>query len=500
MIGCSDEEPGDALSRIPPAFEPFAAIPRWCAWVKETRTTKAGEAGTQKTPYIGWFYDSRKQRHVKLRGKVNASATWLTGDRALDLASAFADQGAQGGIGVLLGRLDNGTNQSLVCIDLDAARSPDTGGLEPWAAAVVARFADSFAEVSPSGRGVHLFLLVHDDDLQAFRREMPLGKAGRKWARPAVSGQKAEAIEILIGGYSTVTGHALVRAPQRISRARLEDLRWLVCEAGPALQSEPSRDPVEVEPRNTVRQGAPAAKKAPDSEARERTVRGSKSQLRRMVTDRDLNDSEFQMLAAFWWQARQQTRPKFRRSSVAHAVLESLPGARQQSHRASNTVTATKRSLDEKGLLHCIQKAERPWAARQGKAKVYEVIALLPYDPRRGAPGNDVLRAEVFRIAETVWERMVFGLPPFELRVLLWLLSTQKEEAFWLAARAVAEVLGRNPERAGEALDSLCGEGWLECIVPRMSGRPGCYRLSEELRRHGEEHPPTPNNLVVAAF
>ena len=41
-------------------------------------------------------------------------------------------------------------------VDLDACRDPQDGRLEPWAEDLV-RQLDTFAEVSPSGRGVHLF-------------------------------------------------------------------------------------------------------------------------------------------------------------------------------------------------------------------------------------------------------------------------------------------------------------------------------------------------------
>src|SRR5690606_23560882 len=42
-------------------------------------------------------------------------------------------------------------------IDLDGCRDPETGDLEPWAAAVYSRFSGTYAEVSPSGTGIKIF-------------------------------------------------------------------------------------------------------------------------------------------------------------------------------------------------------------------------------------------------------------------------------------------------------------------------------------------------------
>jgi putative DNA primase/helicase len=44
-----------------------------------------------------------------------------------------------------------------VGIDLDGCRDPQTGVIEPWALEVV-RLLDSYTEVSPSGRGLHIWV------------------------------------------------------------------------------------------------------------------------------------------------------------------------------------------------------------------------------------------------------------------------------------------------------------------------------------------------------
>ena len=59
-------------------------------------------------------------------------------------------------------------------IDLDHCRDPQTGTIEPWAQAIVDRF-DTFAEVSVSGTGVHIWI-----------KSQPPGNTTRKGAVPNV--------------------------------------------------------------------------------------------------------------------------------------------------------------------------------------------------------------------------------------------------------------------------------------------------------------------------
>ncbi len=94
--------------------------------------------------------------------------------------------------------------QGLVGIDLDNCISED-GTIEPWAQELVAR-ANSYAELSPSGRGIRIFVF---------------GSVDRDQAKP---------IEIY-GGHSprylTITGHRLAQAPEEINLAPPEFLPWL---------------------------------------------------------------------------------------------------------------------------------------------------------------------------------------------------------------------------------------------------------------------------------
>jgi hypothetical protein len=101
--------------------------------------------------WVGWTYEYRKDGWTKppispATGKYAASTdphTWATFADAL----RFARSRALPGIGVNVARTD-----PYVGIDLDKCRDPETGAIEPWARAVIDRFA-SYTEVSPSGRG-----------------------------------------------------------------------------------------------------------------------------------------------------------------------------------------------------------------------------------------------------------------------------------------------------------------------------------------------------------
>ena len=108
------------------------AIPRWLLWRLEDRAGKPS-----KVPYQA---DGRP-------AKVNDPATWTTFETALAAYRA----GGFSGLGIALSDDDD-----LAGVDLDKCLNPDTGELDPEAAAIVAMLP-TYCEVSPSGRGLRLF-------------------------------------------------------------------------------------------------------------------------------------------------------------------------------------------------------------------------------------------------------------------------------------------------------------------------------------------------------
>ncbi|MDP9350142.1 MAG: hypothetical protein M3P51_01155 [Chloroflexota bacterium] len=108
--------------------------PQWVAWRPET--TPDGRC--VKPPY--------RPSNPHKRADVMDPGTWGTYEEAL----AVSEEG--GGVGYVL---TGGDPYSVV--DLDGCRDPETGEIEPAAAEVV-RLLDSYTEISPSGKGLHVWV------------------------------------------------------------------------------------------------------------------------------------------------------------------------------------------------------------------------------------------------------------------------------------------------------------------------------------------------------
>jgi hypothetical protein len=122
--------------------------------------------------------------------------------------------GHYSGIGFVFSAEDD-----IVGIDLDKCRNPQTGQVEPWAQAVIDKFA-TYSEVSPSGRGIHLYL----------RGKLPAGP------------RKKGHIEVYESArYFTVTGEHIPSTPATLER-RQEDLGQFFNDVFGGSTSKPSPD------------------------------------------------------------------------------------------------------------------------------------------------------------------------------------------------------------------------------------------------------------------
>lgn len=121
-----------AASSLPPALEPLRSARRWVLWKKEIQKGRL-----TKVPYTS----------ATRRAKSDDANTW----RAFDKLAASADTA---GTGIMLG-------DGLVGVDMDACIT-EAGELEPWAAEVL-QLLPTYAEVSPSGRGIKLLMRVEGD-------------------------------------------------------------------------------------------------------------------------------------------------------------------------------------------------------------------------------------------------------------------------------------------------------------------------------------------------
>src|SRR4051794_659472 len=98
------------------------AINQWVAWKWALRPTKQGVPKWTKPPI---------DPHEGGKASVSDPTTWAGFDQTL---AAYRTWHAAG-VGLVL----NGSG--LVAVDLDHCRVPETGAIEPWAAAIVARLA-----------------------------------------------------------------------------------------------------------------------------------------------------------------------------------------------------------------------------------------------------------------------------------------------------------------------------------------------------------------------
>ena len=129
---------------------------------------------------------------------VSESGTWTSFGEARDYFEANRDNGIEG-LGFVFTQAD-----PFVGVDLDDCFDPETGAMEESAKGVM-RELNSYTELSPSGRGVHILV----------KGKLPAG------------GRRTGKIEMYDSGrFFTVTGNHLEGTPGTIEdrQAELEDL------------------------------------------------------------------------------------------------------------------------------------------------------------------------------------------------------------------------------------------------------------------------------------
>lgn len=145
----------------------------WVIWRAEPR----GDDKPAKVPYI--------VAEPTRRASSTDPATWATFSDAIDAYSALVGRpdprrGPVVGVGVVL-ELDAG----ITCIDLDRVIDP-TGQLDTRAVTLVER-CDSWTEVSPSGTGLHVFVLggvpraLKGDQIEVYSDARYIAVTGHRW-------------------------------------------------------------------------------------------------------------------------------------------------------------------------------------------------------------------------------------------------------------------------------------------------------------------------------
>jgi hypothetical protein len=194
-----------------------APLDRWVGWRNELRNNKIA-----KVPF-----SPRTGRMAK----ADDPTGWARRTEAEAWARTHVN-GRGGGIGLQLGPVQ-GEDYSLGGVDLDTCRDPATGRIEPWALEVIRRL-DSYAEVSPSGTGVKLFLLYATGDLLPLREVMGT-EHGRQFK--CGTGEHPPAIELHLGNrYFAVTDQHVECTSVELRLVDKQALLWLLTQAGPALR------------------------------------------------------------------------------------------------------------------------------------------------------------------------------------------------------------------------------------------------------------------------
>jgi hypothetical protein len=125
----------NARRQLPDALGPLMQAKSWVIW----RLERKGD---------GWTKPPFQARHPDSHASTTNPDTWSDYATAVKAADAMAEEG---GIGYVL-------NGSKVCgIDLDDCRDAKTGKILYSEAQAIIDAAGSYAEVSPSGEGVHVF-------------------------------------------------------------------------------------------------------------------------------------------------------------------------------------------------------------------------------------------------------------------------------------------------------------------------------------------------------
>lgn len=144
-----------------------------------------------RTQWVMWRQEMRKGKPTKVpyqpgnppkKADTTDPDTWGTFEQSLIVAQTNGFHG----IGYVFSPQDDYAG-----VDLDKCRNPETGEIEEWAWQIIKRF-NSYTEISPSGRGVHIII---------------------KGTVPPGGNKKGQVEMYSKGRYFTMTGHHLGGTP-----------------------------------------------------------------------------------------------------------------------------------------------------------------------------------------------------------------------------------------------------------------------------------------------
>lgn len=166
----------------------------------------------EKTIWLRWKQEERDGKATKIPYKTNGTGMAKTNDPSTwSEFDAAAESKFGNGLGCVV-------KDGLVVIDLDKIRDPETGAIETWAQSIIDE-CNSYTEISPSKKGVHIWL----------RGEVPVG--GNRKGRMEMYDQNSPR-------YMTITGDVLKNTP--IREMNLATLHKRMLEGADPLKTKPT--------------------------------------------------------------------------------------------------------------------------------------------------------------------------------------------------------------------------------------------------------------------
>src|SRR5262245_30935943 len=196
-------------------------LKRWVAWRQETRDGELTKM--PKNPATGGNAEV-----------PTGPSTYGTRAAAEQRWQKLKRQDVVGGIGIVLGKLDNG--DWLNGIDLDSCRDPNTGKIADWAKQVIERFK-TYAEVSPSGSGVKLYFLLSTPDMEELHTLLGVNEDGKQRTRKTFAAAKHREVALDIARFYAVTGERF-GGSKSLRRVEFSDVEWFLIEVGPAYLAQ----------------------------------------------------------------------------------------------------------------------------------------------------------------------------------------------------------------------------------------------------------------------
>ena len=195
------------------AFESFASLRQWVAW------DVIEGAKTPISPKTGRY------------AKSSDRTTWGTRARAEARAESMCKPGK---VGIMLGPIVDNESLSLGGVDMDGCRDPDTGELTGWATATIKGLGATYAEVSPSGRGVKAFFTYATGEVAALRNRLKVSSDSKGYRKIlATAGDHKELAVDLQGRFYIVTGDRLDATPGGLATIGPDEIGFLVDVAAP---------------------------------------------------------------------------------------------------------------------------------------------------------------------------------------------------------------------------------------------------------------------------